>query len=274
MDISVNISGFGPIRFEVESNGHGRAFFVLGIRKSGSTLLHRICASLARFNSVNYIDVAGTFFQNNTPVSAWVNEPALRKVLRPGNAYGGFRNMPMCFADTPTFSKASKVLLVRDPRDALVSEFFSNAYSHSIPERQNVDQGVTANILLERQKALQSTVEEYVLARVPLMRRTFLEYTSLTEDPNTLLLKYEDIVFQKREMIHAILRHFRWELGAHQLTQLLDKVDVRPTAENPTAFVRRVTPGDHKEKLSPRTIAALNSELREVIQLFGYPEQI
>ncbi|HEX3430351.1 MAG TPA: sulfotransferase domain-containing protein [Rhizomicrobium sp.] len=272
MQIRVNLPAIGAVQFEIEAHGHGRAFFVLGIRKSGSTLLNRTCAALARNSSVNYVDIAGTFFQNNIPVSEWVNERALRKVLRPGNAYGGFRNMPMCFTGTGIFTNAKKVLLVRDPRDALVSEFFSNAYSHSMPAKQAFEMGATANIMLERRKALQSTIEEYVFSRVPLMRRTFLEYRPITTDPNALILKYEEVVFRKREMIDAILKHFRWECAGPAITKLLDKVDVRPVEEDPTAFIRKVTPGDHREKLSSRAIAELNTQLREVMDLFGYSD--
>jgi len=272
MKITVNLPAVGAVQFDVEAHGHGRAFFILGIRKSGSTLLNRTCAALARYNSVNFVDIAGTFFQNNIPVSEWINEKGLGKVLRPGNAYGGFRNMPVCFNGTRTFTNSKKVLLVRDPRDALVSEFFSNAYSHSMPAKQAFEKGAAANIMLERKKALESTIQEYVFSRVPLMRRTFLEYQPITTDPNALILKYEDVVFRKREMIAAILKHFRWECGPHAITKLLDKVDIRPPEEDPTAFIRKVTPGDHREKLSADAIAELNTQLREVLELFGYDE--
>jgi hypothetical protein len=271
MEVNVNIPGIDQVKFDVELNGHGRAFFVLGIRKSGSTLLNRICATLARFNSVNFVDIAGTFFQNNIPVSDWINEPAVRRALRPGNAYGGFRNLPICFVGTGVFRNARKLLLVRDPRDALVSEFFSNAYSHSIPASENAAEGVSGNILLERKKALESSIQEYVLARAPLMKRTFMEYEPIMQDPQALILKYEDVVFRKREMIDSILAHFRWASGHHAITKLLDKVDIRPTEENPTAFIRKVTPGDHREKLSHEAIARLDIELREPLGLFGYP---
>ena len=270
MQIRVNLPAVGAVQFDVEAHGHGRAFFVLGIRKSGSTLLNRTCAALARYNSVNYVDIAGTFFQNNIPVSEWINEKPHRKVLRPGNAYGGFRNMPMCFHGTRTFTNSKKVLLVRDPRDALVSEFFSNAYSHSMPAKQAFERGAAANIMLERKKALESTIQEYIFSRIPLMRRTFLEYRPIVTDPNALILKYENVVFRKREMIDAILKHFRWECNPHAITKLLDKVDVRPQDEDPTAFIRKVTPGDHREKLSALAIAELNAQLSEVMELFDY----
>jgi hypothetical protein len=43
-----------------------------------------------------------------------------------------------------------------------------------------------------------------------------------------------------------------------------------PDEERPTEFVRRVSPGDHIDKLSPATIARLNELLRQPMDLLGY----
>jgi predicted HAD superfamily phosphohydrolase len=45
---------------------------------------------------------------------------------------------------------------------------------------------------------------------------------------------------------------------------------VMPAEENPAQFVRRVTPGDHLEKLDAATIAALDDILHEELRRFGY----
>jgi hypothetical protein len=45
---------------------------------------------------------------------------------------------------------------------------------------------------------------------------------------------------------------------------------VVPSEERPTAFVRRVVPGDHLEKLAPATIEELNSRFSDFLHAFGY----
>jgi hypothetical protein len=45
---------------------------------------------------------------------------------------------------------------------------------------------------------------------------------------------------------------------------------VLPDAEQPTAFIRKVTPGDHREKLSPTIIEELNGVFADEMHLFGY----
>jgi hypothetical protein len=270
MDIALNIAGRQPVTFRVDETAKGRCFFVLGIRKCGSTLFNKICRPLALQNSTNYVDVAGTFFKSNITVGEWVNDAGMLALLRPGNAYGGFRAMPKCFQEARAFENGRKILLIRDPRDALVSEYFSNAYSHQIPKAAPDEGGARSNLLTQRQLALDSSIDEYVTSRAKLMRRTFSEYKFLFSDPMTKIFKYEDVISHKRDLIRAILAHFRWSAPDSIIDKLLERVDVLPTSENPTAFIRRVTPGDHREKLTETTITEISIELQDVLDFCGY----
>ena len=65
-------------------------------------------------------------------------------MIVPGRVYGGFRSMPLVFAQSELYRRSRKILLVRDPRDALVSEYFSLAYSHGLPEAEG-DGGARAS---------------------------------------------------------------------------------------------------------------------------------
>ena len=102
------------------------------------------------------------------------------------------------------------------------------------------------------------------------MCRTMLEYAPIMELADTAVLKYEDYILDKRALIGAITCAFGWTINEAQTSQILSWADVRPERENPTAFVRRVTPGDHREKLKPQTIAKLDKTLRPAMELFGY----
>jgi hypothetical protein len=54
------------------------------------------------------------------------------------------------------------------------------------------------------------------------------------------------------------------------LEQILGWADVMPEEEKPTAFVRKVRPGDHRDKLDAATIARLNEIFAEEIAKYGY----
>ena len=47
---------------------------------------------------------------------------------------------------------------------------------------------------------------------------------------------------------------------------------MKPDAERPDQFIRRVTPGDHKTKFGPALIDHLNGLFAEELKLYGYTE--
>lgn len=257
------------VNFELDDRAEGSAYFIMGVRKSGSSMFNRVAQLLARYNNVNWVDVAGSLFNKNIKVGEWVRDPSFAEIIRPGNTYGGFRTFPSGIVGEPTFMAGKKVLLVRDPRDALVSEYFSNAYSHAIPRKSGAS-GAREQLLVQREAALATPIDAYVSQRARMMGRTMLEYAPILGDPNLLLLKYEDIIFDKRKMITDVIAHFEWNIQPPQVDAILGWVDVKPDEENPKQFIRRVTPGDHADKLTSATIEQLNVDLDKVLKTFGY----
>jgi len=253
--------------FEVADNEEQESYFVFGVRKSGSSILNSIVGALAGMNGVQFIDVAGTLFKSGLRVSDWQSDGGLCELLRPGNVYGGFRNFPTGLACAPRFRRSRKILMVRDPRDALVSEYFSNAYSHSIPQSGS---GRSA-MLAERDAALSSDLQSYVLRMAPSLRRALREYLPLMEDQTVQIVRYEDRIMQKKKLIGDICTFFSWSVSDENVGHILGWADIIPDAERPTAFVRRVRPGDYAEKLAPATIRELELFFQRELSCFGYP---
>lgn len=256
----------GCAEFEVADNEERECYFILGVRKSGSSILNSIVGALAGMNDIQFIDVAGTLFKSGLRVSDWQNDSSLCELLRPGNVYGGFRNFPSGLTCAPQFRGSRKILMVRDPRDALVSEYFSNAYSHSIPQGGS---GRSA-MLAERDAALSSDLQSYVLRMAPSLRRALREYLPLMDDPTAHVIRYEDRIMQKKALIRDICASFSWSVSDENVGHILGWADIIPDAERPTAFIRRVRPGDYVEKLAPETIRELNVLFTEELSRFGY----
>ena len=264
------LSNGRTISFEITRQPGRGAFFILGVRKSGSSVLNQMCAALSQFNNYKFVDVAGIMFNNNITVRSWANDPVINELLTEGNVYGGFRVMPFAFSKSSIFRSAKKVLLIRDPRDALVSEYFSNAYSHVIPAASGDRAEVNRQMTELREKALNTNIEDSVLSMAPNLNRTILGYSSVCRDAATLLLKYENVILDKRRLIESICTHFGWNVNEQLITNILGWADVIPPKEDQKAFVRKVVPGDHKEKLSQKTISKLNRMLKPAMELLGY----
>jgi hypothetical protein len=271
-NIVIRLAAGHEIQFKVANGVRRKALFLLGVRKSGSSILNEICVSLAKCNQTHCVNIAGTFFKQNIQVASWIRDPAITRLLKAGNLYGGFRQFPFALQDSEIFRSGKKLLLVRDPRDALVSEYFSVAFSHSIPVVEREDRKeVTKTMLALRSRAVGIGINEFVLSMASAMNRTLVQYASMLNDKNCLVLKYEDAILNKRNLIKVICSHFQWSCTEDHSDTILKWADVFPEQESPTAFVRRVVPGDHVDKLDRTIIMQLNQILAPALDLFGYP---
>lgn len=256
------------IDFTVRPGGSGPALFSLGVRKSGSSMFHRIVNFLSIQNDVNVVDIPGRFFGNGFTAADWAALD-LSNLIAPANLYTGFRSFPAELANTGGYREGLKVFMFRDPRDALISQYFSDAYSHKLPKADAAGDGREL-FLKKREEARNADIDTWVLDKAGGIRRTLREYRGVLADPNCLVLRYEDYVFQKRRMIGKILAHFGWTIEPGSLARLLDDIDVVPAAEEKTRFIRRVIPGDHTAKLRPETICGLNRKLSDVLATYDY----
>ena len=111
-----------------------------------------------------------------------------------------------------------------------------------------------------------------MLARGAGLGVAMLAYAPLLDSPTLTLLKYEHYIFRKSALIALVAERFgsAGEPRARGADPRLGRLAAW-TSMNPKAFVRRVTPGDHKEKLKPETIARLNEILAPTLELFDYP---
>jgi hypothetical protein len=270
-DVIVDLGHGQSVTFQAAEAGPlDETCFVLAVRKCGSSILNSMVAELARSNGRHYLDIAGQFYHANVPERLWRQAPASRRLLVPGQVHGGFRAMPLIFAGHPVYTAARKILLVRDPRDALVSEFFSNAYSHAMPRAAGAG-GAAQDMLALRQAALRASIETYVLRQAAALNHTFVEYAAASADRLTLVFRYEEVIMAKREWLRDIADHFGWaKPGEALLDDIMGWADVVPESEQPGQFVRRVRPGDHKEKLSRAVIARLDEILAPALSLFSY----
>jgi hypothetical protein len=172
---------------EVDDQGVGPACFVLSAARSGSTLLNEIVMTLARANDRHIVDIGKVLFEAGVSEDEYRHNPELLSAILPGNIYVGLRMMPAVLAWSDHFVEGLKVLMVRDPRDVLVSRYFSDGWSHPMPP---VDDPAGLRGLMERQRALaqNSTIDDFVLSLVPFAAMTLMECLPLLYSPTTVVL--------------------------------------------------------------------------------------
>ena len=246
--------------------GETPARFIFGLRKSGSSIMNSMFQEICNFNQLNYIDIPGKLFEHGVPVSVWQQDPQLGTLFRPGNVYLGFRNAPYLHFSERSFAEARGILLVRDPRDALSSEYFSNAYTHSIPEAGPM----RLQMLEERQKALAASIAVFAANNAARFLQTLHEYRPLLNHPGVRIYHYEKAILDKRWFLKDAAAFLDMKVSDSQIEDIIGWADQHPDEERPDQFVRRVKPGDYLEKFDAETIAYLNVVFGEEASAFGY----
>jgi len=241
--------------------------FLVSLPKAGSTLLNKMmsqvasAAGLVSFNAPQELRKLGVK-PNDTPDS--LNALFLPK----GYLYGGFRGLPGG-TQLPSWASGRTVVLVRDPRDMLVSLYFSEAYSHS-PPGTGSGGALYEHFQKQREKAQAVPVDDYVKSHGAQYARIYGEMHRKIDAVECKIYRYEDIIFQKKKWLVDMAAYLNIPFKERHVEVIAARNDIVPDEEDRTQHVRRVRPGDHQEKLRPDTIAELNETFRTVLDRYGY----
>jgi hypothetical protein len=240
---------------------HVESVLYFTIPKAGTVLLSKFMGELAYGMGLPCIFVEGELFKlgirrENAPASTE------NVFLDKGYCYGA-AEMPTAYA-IPILGRAKTILMVRDPRDMLVSLYYSVRYSHIAP-------GDAGKILNEwRSDAERHSVDEYALLAAFDYAERMRSYRDLSASPLTKVFRYEDVIYNKAEWVADICNHFGWDVPRERQREIAASGDVFPDKENCEKHVRQVHPGNYKIKLKPKTISTLDDILAADMALFGY----
>ncbi|MEZ6244089.1 MAG: sulfotransferase domain-containing protein [Phycisphaerales bacterium] len=240
---------------------------IFSAHKAGSTLLQQLLTNLAPHAGVTMFRLESVFWDQGVPPGQMPADAS--SLFHPrGYCYGVFRMFPWRY-QIPILAQAKKILLVRDPRDAIVSHYFSVAKSH--PEPKNAPEEVKLQRLAERERVGANTIDEHVLEHAEFFFRVHWRYMrDLTKTHTVRVFRYEDVIFEKRAWVDELCAELGWDVPARLRHEVADLYDKRPKEENAAAHIRRVTPGDHREKLRPETIEKLNEVFATALDRYGY----
>lgn len=191
---------------------------------------------------------------------------AFAHVFKPkGYVYTVFGGM---IEGIPLFERFKVVLVVRDPRDILVSGYYSIAYSHAIPDGEKKNA-----ILSRREKALASSLDEHVLKNSANLLTIFEKYERclFSKCPGVHVARYEDMVEDFPTWLDALLCSCELDISKSARENLIKAHELqRPMGENIHKHLRKGIPGEHKEKLRQETIEKLDQIFQNQLVRFNY----
>ena len=155
-------------------------------------------------------------------------------------------------------------LMVRDPRDMLVSQFFHNRDGKALPP----EHAGAAWREEERAAAVRLGIDRYVQEKSERFLAGYERAVQLVTDrPTTHVLRYEDMVDDWSAFKGRLQSVF--DLSADAIRDVEE--ESRPRAvEQPGAHKRSGATGDHRVKLTPETVAALTEQFGTFLEKFGY----
>ena len=238
--------------------------YVFGVKKGGSTLLARILRDLGEYTEKPILELAKLLFRAGGSHHR-VIEDIDGVLARPGYIFGVFRWLPS-HDILPTGGKGPRIWLIRDPRDIMVSLYYSDRFSHALPKAEHARQ----NMMKKRERLAEIGVDEYVLEKAPEMMRHYMRSCQLLAHPNFHLFRYEDIIFDKAPFVRQLADLIGADVDDKVCAEIAKAHDIRPDKEREKSHVRQVTPGNFKEKLSGETIEKLDELFEPVLHTFNY----
>jgi hypothetical protein len=229
--------------------------FAFGVHKAGSTLMHNMLAAACQQAGVAWTNVPGVLFDRGIFEPDWQSDTALVPVFQAGGVHLGFRVFaPLLLDPRVQLSQRRSVLLLRDPRDALVSEFFSygGQLSHVLP-KENAEQ-----LLQKVSQSRNEDIDTYCLRVARGYCAKIDTYRQALAGSNHREFRYEEVFFDKQRFLAEIFTHFGIAVDAGIVASVASKYDIRPAVEDPSKHIRKGYPGDFREKLQPSTVARLN----------------
>lgn len=239
------------------------SFFVFSLHKAGSTLLNEMLTAVCRQLAIPVFSPESEEFRNGAMLGT-LDDSVCQWFVPKGYCFAGFRSFPN-YLEGFDLTSFKKILLIRDPRDMLVSHYFSQKFSHHLPPGE-----LGAKLQAIRSSLNQKTIDQYALESAAEVKHKYARYQQAVFDENLKLYRYEDVIFSKRKWLASVLEFVGIELPSAASDRIADGQDFRPAVEDLGRHVRQVTPGDHINKLQPETILKLNEIFADELARFGY----
>jgi len=255
------------IEVELPPPGRAPSVMVLGLPKAGSTLLHGMMEAIAGPSGLTYFALAQKMYTSGV-LPPQVPAEATKLFVPDGYLFGGFRGVPPQ-VEMPKWAPGRTILLVRDPRDMLTSLYFSHAFSHRPPGGEE-DGAARQQFDKQRAEAQALSVDDFALDRFRRILSLYKQIGRKLARVDHKVYRYEDVIFDKANWLKDIVKTLKLSAGDDWVDANVARFDVVPQEERPDKHVRRVTPGDFKEKLKPQTIAKLDRAFADIYGKYGY----
>jgi hypothetical protein len=233
--------------------------YLFSFHKSGSTLMDNMVRQYCAQFDIPTFSLFNAAFDAGIQTSQIMQDAAVC-FSSIGRIYTGFRHYPAFDLD---LADVQSILLVRDPRDMLVSHYYSVTRSHVVPAKHHEFQK-------RRHEALAMDIDEFVTRKADIYLNNFHRYQRKLPEKTLITYRYEDIIYKKAKWLKDIVKKLDLPRDRKLINKTAEKFDIFPGQEDQSKHIRHVHPGNYKTKLKPETIKFLNEKLSEFLRHYKY----
>ena len=196
-------------------------------------------------------------------LSAFLENAADRLFFRRGEIYAPLR-IPV---DFPERRNLKHIFFLRDPRDVMVSSYYSFGFTHGLPKNSKLRK----RRLLERQRISEQGIDNYVVSDANNFLNRYLKYKEFVETSDSYLyLKYDDFQSDPLNFIETITKYLDITIPKQERQQLAEKASPVQITTDETKHKRSGKSKQYLKELKPETIEILNKKFAEVLEYWNF----
>jgi len=249
------------IQGEHENTCTSPSIIHFSFNRAATQYVKSILTRCAIENGVVPVSIHEYAFHTNFPfldhLSAEEMEEYKHIFKKEGYIYSVFGGM---VENIPHIESYKIVFVTRDPRDILVSRYYSHVFSHTIPDMKGERQD---HFILKRAEANASTIDEYVITESNNLYNSYMryKYLLLNKYDDIYITSYEKMVTEFDQWLYSLIKYCEFRLSQKFIDSLIVGHERRkPKKENIHNHTRKGLPGDYMKKLKPETITYLNNK--------------
>lgn len=229
------------------------------MHRSGSTAQIDLLKYMAKYTNTIHRYFAPAVENFNVGKSKTIHQlpPGIARSMSPKKGvYGPFRR----FTEVPNLKDYNVIMSLRDPRDVLVSLYYSNVFYHSPPK----DPTLAKKFLNNRKKNRAEGIDKFSLNSADSIFKIYNEYKKAYEKYPALLVTYAEMVMNYKSYIKKILDYCGCS-EIHKDMLRFEKSFQPPKKENVKVHKRQYLPKDYQRKLKPNTITQLTTKFKPIL---------
>lgn len=238
--------------------------------RGGTQICERLISEIYQKIGGNPLKVGRFLFWYDADLTRKLTDPSWfsQHAEKEGYFYGNIG--PFKEGDVEKLPPLKYIVMSRDPRDALVSHYYSVKDAHVINSKRMQDHVNQAKNL---------SVDEYVLDDY--MQQEIVKFltqtlTMIRSDLDCLYLRYEDMVRDPRTFVSSIVSYLNASVGEEIIEGIVEKAFGGETVvveENNLRHRRSGKWGQFRDKLEPDTQNILWKRLESLMLPLGYDKE-